>query len=115
MSHEVNLSQIGYGTADPGVSWDIESWTTSENGYNTERKRSSFFTVIPDPMIPLGNFGTIEWEGISQMEITRVWNLVRTTIDANGHDHHVFQCNATVLNSGDQTTAFELLQAETNN
>jgi hypothetical protein len=115
MSSQVNVSQIGYGTIDPGFEVDVFSWTTTESSYNKERKRASFFTAIPDPLIPVGNAGTVEFDGISQVEITRVWNMVRTTIDANFKDHHVFQCNATVLNSGQQTCAFELLQAETNN
>lgn len=115
MSHQVNLSQIGYGTIDPGLTVEVFSWTTSESAYNTERKRASYFTAIPDPWIPLGGAGSVEFEGICQVEIPRVWNLVRTSIDNAGKDHHVFQCNAAVLNSGSQTTAFELLQAETNN
>jgi len=114
MAHGVNITQIGSGTSDPNVAWDVEYWTTSESDYNKWRKRARFFTVVPDPLIPVPG-GTLEYDGITQMEITRVWNMVRTTIDADFKEHHVFQVNAEILNSGSGTTAWELLEAETDN
>ncbi|HEY4902018.1 MAG TPA: hypothetical protein VIH89_00960 [Candidatus Sulfotelmatobacter sp.] len=109
MSSQVNVSQIGTGTSDPGEEWEVYSWTTSESEYNKERKRARFFTVVPDPNV------RVEVEGIVQMEITRVWNMVRTTIPPNFKIVNVLQWNVAILNSGAQISAWELLQAETDN
>jgi hypothetical protein len=111
MSSQVDVSQIGTGTLDPGAGWEIFSWTATESDYNKERKRGRFFTVVPDPLVD----GRIEIQGVVQMEITRVWNMVRTTIPANFKISNVFQWNVEVLNSGGQNTSWELIQAETNN
>jgi hypothetical protein len=110
MSSQVNVTQIGSGTMDPGDSYEVYSWTTTEKDYNKERKQASFFTVVPDPLL----YGRIEIEGVSQMEITREWNMVRTTINFPTVSH-VLQVNVEVLNSGLQTSAWELLHAETDN
>jgi hypothetical protein len=120
MSNEVNIKQIGYGTLDPGFAIEMYSWTTSESAYKKQRKQARFFTVVPDPLLPSvpPGGGYIENdEGIVQMEITRVWNMVRTTVTggANWTVDHVLQWNVALLNSGQQTASWELLQAETDN
>jgi|ERR1700722_2131445 hypothetical protein len=109
MSNEVNVSQIGSGTLDPGEGWEVHVWTGSESEYKKERKRARFFTVVPDPDV------RVEINGIVQMEITRVWNMVRTTIPPDFKIVNVLQWNVAILNSGGQISAWELLQAETDN
>ena len=82
MSQELNLDELGYGSLDPGWTVEIYRWTTSEQSYSEHRRRARFFTAIPDSVIPLGDFGTIEFfPNVVQVEITRQWNMVR--VDEN--------------------------------
>jgi len=112
MSNEVNISEIGFGTLDPGVGLEIYNWTSSEAEYNERRRKVRFFTIAPDPLIPIGDVGTIEFvPGVSEMEITRIWSTVWTGVN----DDHAYQWNVAVRNVGQQTTAWHLLQAETDN
>jgi hypothetical protein len=112
MSQELNLAEIGYGSLDPGWSVEIYTWTTSEQSYDTHRRRARFFTAVPDSQIPLGDIGTIEfYPNVVEVEITRTWNMVR--VDENGG--HVLQWNVAMLNPGGSTTGYHLLEAESDN
>lgn len=113
MSNEVNITEIAYGTIDPGVPpLEFYYWTSGENEYNQVRVKARFFTVEPDPWLPLGDIGVVEFEP-SQMnlELTRTWATVWVGADGS----HSFQRNAAIQNIGDFTSAYHILLAETDN
>jgi hypothetical protein len=110
MSNEVNVSEIAYGTLDSGVELEIYHWGSS-GSYDAQRKRGRFFSISPDPAIPFDG-GTIEFvPNKVDLQITRVWNTVWTGDD----ESHVFQSNIAVGNIGGSTSAYHLIQAETDN
>jgi hypothetical protein len=111
MSNEVNISQLAYGTLDPG--WWVE-WYVPRPNYDAAKQKVAFFTIVPDPVI-----GGIEIIGVGEtvnrdLEITRSWNTVWSTGTSKGIDH-VFQRNVRITNPGSLTAAYELLVAETDN
>lgn len=109
MSHEVNISETFYGTIDPGVTLEFYDW---EGDYDNVRKKARFFTVAPDPLIPIGGGWELEiYPTALDLEITSVWNTV--WVDADGNP--TFQRNARVGNIGTATAAYHLLRAETDN
>ena len=114
MSNELNVQETFYGTLDPGVEIELYRWDTD---YDTHRKRASCFSVAPDPAIPLGGGYTAEFApGKVDLQITRVWNTVWTAPAVPGQNlQHTFQWNVALKNIGDQTAAYHLLQAETDN
>jgi hypothetical protein len=107
MSHQVNVTETFYGTIDPGVTLEFYDWSGS---YNDVRKRARFFTVAPDPMIPLGGGITGEFSPIElNLELTGSWSTV--WVDDQGIA--TFQRNARIANIGFATAAYHLLRAET--
>jgi hypothetical protein len=111
MSNEVNVTEILFGVLDPQVEVELYVWGDN-NSYDKQRRRARFFSISPDPLIPLPGIGTIEMvPGQVDFQITRVWNTVWTAED----DSHIFQSNIAFANVGNSTSAFHLIQAETDN
>ena len=109
MSNEVNVVETFYGTIDPGVALEFYDWSGK---YEDTRKRARFFTVEPDPEIPLGGGGVAEVLPTRlDLELTRTW--VTVWVDEN--DKRTLQRNAAVTNIGGGTAAYHLLRAETDN
>ena len=109
MSNEVNIVEIAYGTLEPG--WWVEIYDWSGN-YDATRVKARFFTVAPDPLIPIAP--GIMWESTPtklDLEITKTWATV--WVDAKGDQ--TFQRNARIENIGTDTAAYHLLRAETDN
>ncbi len=112
MSNEVNISQLAYGTLDPGF-W-VE-WYIPRPDYEAARKKVASFTVVPDPVVGGVDIAPVgEWINMD-LEITRIWNTVWETGTPQGNIEHVFQRNVRITNPGAQQTAYELLVAETDN
>jgi hypothetical protein len=111
MSNEVNITQVAYGTMDPGVS--IE-WYLPRPDYDEARRKVAAFTVVPDPVIGGIEIAVLGETTHIDLDITRVWNTVWSTGTERGIDH-VFQRNARVSNTAGVSAAYELLLAETDN
>jgi hypothetical protein len=113
VSNEVNISELVYGTLDPGL-W-VE-WYLGRPYYDQARRKVAFFTIVPDPAIPFGDGVTIEIApGHVDMEITRTWNTVWSSLKPDNSIDHAFQRNVRIANPADQTSAYHLLVAETDN
>jgi len=109
MSNELNIVETAYGTLDPGQAVEIYDWS---GGYDENRVKARFFTIAPDPWIPLG--GGVKVEGLSEhvdLEVTRTWATVWVAADGSP----TFQRNARIENTGPYTCAYHLLRAETDN
>lgn len=108
MSNEVNIVETAYGTLDPGLWVEIYDWSGS---YDATRVKARFFTVAPDPLIPIGG-GLVEFlPDKLDLEITRSWETVWVGADGS----HTFQRNARIENIGISIAAYHLLRAETDN
>lgn len=109
MSNEVNIVETAYGTLDPGFWVEIYDWS---GNYDATRVKARFFTVEPDPWIPLGDGILIEFQPDKlDLEITRTWATVWVGADGS----QTFQRNARIENIGTSTAAYHLLRAETDN
>jgi hypothetical protein len=112
MSNEVNISQLAYGTLDPGF-W-VE-WYVPRPNYDAARKKVAFFTIVPDPVIGGTDIAPVGSSINMDLEITRTWNTVWETGFPDGSIEHVFQRNVRINNTAGEPTAYELLVAETDN
>jgi hypothetical protein len=111
MSNEVNVTEIFYGVLDPGLEIELYFWGDN-NSYNKRRHKARFFSISPDPEIPLKSGGTLELTpDVLNFEITRVWN----TVWVSPEDDRVFQSNLSIKNLGTSTAAYHIIQAETDN
>jgi hypothetical protein len=108
MSNELNITETFYGTIDPGVALEFFDWS---GNYDDVRKKARFFTVAPDPWLPLGGFDFEVAPIQLNLELTATWCTVWVDADGNA----TFQRNARIANIGDATAAFHLLRAETDN
>jgi hypothetical protein len=119
VSNQVNIFEMAYGTLDPGVPpIEIYNWTTDEADYNRARVKARFFSVIPDPWIPIPGAPGVSVEVLPSkldLEITRTWVTVWASDDGSPTGAHSFQRNVQITNVGDETTAYHLLRAETDN
>jgi hypothetical protein len=116
MSNEVNIVEIAYGTLDPGMPpIEIYNWTADEADYNRAKVKARFFSVIPDPWIPIagGSFEVLPSK--LDLEITRTWITVWAWDDGSEFGAHSFQRNIQIANVGEETAAYHLLRAETDN
>ena len=111
MSNEVNISQLAYGTLDPGL-W-VE-WYLHRPNYDAAKHKAAFFTVVPDPAVGGIELIFVGETIVRDLEITRTWNTVRSIGLANGIEHQ-FQRNVRIFNPAGESTAYELLVAETDN
>src|SRR2546425_2933066 len=74
MSNEVNIVETAYGTLDPGLWVEVYDWS---GNYNATRVKARFFTVAPDPWIPIGGGVLVEFQPNKlDLEITRTWATV---------------------------------------
>ena len=109
MSNELNVNEIAYGRLDPGEPVEIYYWNSD---YGKHSRRASFFSVAPDPEIPFGGDVSIMVNpGKVDLQITDVWNTVWTNLK----NQNTFQWNVRIINIGNQTSAYHLIQAETDN
>jgi hypothetical protein len=116
VSNEVNIVEIAYGTLDPGMPpIEIYDYTVGEADYNRARVKARFFSLIPDPWIPIPGGSLEVLPSKLEMEITRVWVTVWAADDGSPYGAHSFQRNVRFANVGDYTAAYHLLRAETDN